>query len=70
MKSYSKNLGKTAINCEDEHNNSKEYKKGSIVYKIINSIVNSFISRKDVPRKISLDDKEYWQPISLTIEYV
>ena len=70
MEAYSKNLGKTAITCEDEHNSSMEYKKACIVYKVINSIVNSFISRKDVPRGISLNNEEYWQPISLTIEYV
>lgn len=67
MEAYSKNLGKTAISCQGEHNENEEYKKGSITYKIINDVVESFISIKEVPNGINLTNKDFWQPISLTV---
>lgn len=70
MELYSKNLGRAAIKCEDEHDSEKSYTKDSIVYKLINNEYNSFISRKDVPKGININNREYWQPIGLTIEYV
>lgn len=70
MESYNKNLGRAAIKCEDEHNSEKSYHKYSIVYKIINNEYYSFISRKYVPKSISIDNEEYWQPIGLTLEYI
>lgn len=69
METYSKNLGRTAFECKDLHISSISYKIGSIVYKTINDIVYSYISRKDVPKGINLDNDIYWQPISLTLEY-
>ena len=69
MEAYTKNLGRTAMSCEGEHSSSIEYKKGSIVYNIINDIVNSFVSRKDVPKNINLDNLEYWQPFGFTLIY-
>lgn len=69
MESYSKNLGRTAFECKGLHTNSVSYRIGAIVYKIINDIVYSYISRKDVPKGINLDNDIYWQPISLTLEY-
>lgn len=70
MEAYTKNLGRTAFECRDEHSDANKYKKGSIVYKTIDGIVNSFLSRRDVPYGISLDNEDYWQPFSLTIEYI
>lgn len=70
MEAYSKNLGRTAISCGGEHNNNKEYPVACIIYKIIEDKINSFISKKDVPKNIELTNETYWQPISLTIEYI
>lgn len=71
MEAYSKNLGKTAISCQGEHNENEEYKKGSIIYKTTNDVVESFISIKEVPNGINLTNKDFWQPISLmlTLDY-
>lgn len=70
MEAYEKNLGRTAVSCGDEHDNRNEYPEACIVYKIIDTIINSFISKKAVPKNIELTNKEYWQPISLTIQYI
>lgn len=70
MEAYRKNLGRTAFCCRDEHNENEEYEKGSIVYKIIDTVINSFVSKKKVPKGINLTNEDYWQPISLTIEYI
>ena len=69
MNVYEKNLGRTAISCGGEHNNSHIYKKGCIVYKIVKEEIKSFISKKDVPEGIDYNNNNYWQPISLTIIY-
>ena len=60
MEAYSKNLGRTAISCQGEHNENKEYKKGSITYKIINDVVESFISTKQHHSPSSLQSSEFW----------
>ena len=70
MESYTKNLGRTAVSCGGEHDSKNVYPKVCIVYKIIDTVINSFISKKEVPKNIELTNKEYWQPISLTIEYI
>lgn len=70
MESYTKNLGRTAVSCGGEHDDKKEYPYVCIVYKIIDTIIHSFISKKEVPKNIELTNEEYWQPISLTIEYI
>lgn len=70
MEAYTKNLGRTAISCGDEHNSTKEYPKACIVYKIIDTIINSFISIKEVPKNIEITNTDYWQPFGLTIEYI
>ena len=70
MKAYEKNLGRTAISCGDEHDSRNEYPKACIVYKIIDTIINSFISIKEVPKNIEITNTDYWQPFGLTIEYI
>lgn len=69
MEAYIKNLGRTAVSCEGEHNSSREFNKCSIVYIIVNDVVKSFISRKYVPKNIDLGNREYWQPFGFTLIY-
>ena len=69
MEAYRKNLGRTAITCGGEHNSDNTYDICCIVYKIIDNVVNSFISKQDVPSGKNINNEDYWQPISLTIDY-
>lgn len=70
MEAYVKNLGRTCIECCGIHSKNNKYKKGSIIYTVLNEEINSYISRQDVPSGIDLFNEFYWQPIGVTLEYV
>lgn len=56
MKEYYKSLGKVAVTVEGDWEN-REYEKLSIV----NYGDKSYISLKDVPKDVSINNREYWQ---------
>lgn len=56
-----KDLGKVSVTAEGLHSLSKPYERVSIVH---DGLYSSYISRKDVPIGIQLNNEEYWQPIA------
>lgn len=56
-----KDLGKVSVTAEGLHSPSKPYERISIVH---DGLYSSYISRKDVPIGIQLNNEEYWQPIA------
>lgn len=64
MKEIVKVLGKVALTAEGYWNPEKNYSRLSIVTDKRNRI--GYISRKDVPSGIQIDDFEYWQPFNIT----
>lgn len=55
------NLGKVCITSNGNWDKTKEYDRLSIVYNDFNQ--QSYISKKDVPINIEIDNDEYWQKI-------
>lgn len=69
MNEYLKNLGKVSVTGEGEWSNIKEFERLSVVYKVnSDKTVESFLSRKFVPSGIDIYNKEYWQPLALTLK--
>lgn len=64
MKPSYKNLGKVCITPNGFWNRQKEYERISIVTDKFTG--KSYISKKDVPAGVSINNQEYWQPISST----
>lgn len=60
MKTQTKELGKVSITCNGRWSNNKRYERLCIVYTNAGS---SYISKKDVPEYIDIENEEYWQLI-------
>ena len=61
MKTKTEYLGKVSITCNGKWDETKKYERLCLVY---DDSLNSYVSRKKVPAKTSLDNEEYWQPIA------
>lgn len=61
MKPSYKNLGKVCLTPNGYWDRHKEYERISIVTN--NFTGKSYISKKDVPKEIDINNQEYWQPI-------
>lgn len=61
MKPAYKNLGKVCLTPEGEFNRNKEYERISMVTDPVTGI--SYISKKDVPKGVSINNQEYWQKV-------
>lgn len=59
---YTKLLGKVTLTTDGLHDSARTYDRLCLVY---DSAYRSFISIKDVPANISIDNKTYWQPLSI-----
>ena len=64
MKQYIKDLGRVSVVPEGAWSNNKEYDKLSIVYNKSDNF--AYISRKEVPIGVDIDNKDYWQPLNIT----
>lgn len=60
---YTKLLGKVTLTTEGLHDSARTYDRLCLVY---DSAYRSFISIKEVPANISIDNKTYWQPLNIT----
>lgn len=61
MEPIIKNLGKVSITANGFWDINKSYEKLSLVY----DGTSSFISKKDVPEGVELNNEEYWQPFGI-----
>lgn len=61
MKPAYKDLGKVCLTPNGYWNKDKEYESISIVTNELSG--KSYISKKDVPAGVSINNQEYWQPI-------
>ncbi len=61
MKSIYKNLGKVCLTPNGYWDRQKEYERISIVTNAFTG--KSYISKKDVPKGVDINNQEYWQPI-------
>lgn len=61
MKPAYKNLGKVCLTPEGEFNRNKGYERISMVTDPVTGI--SYISKKDVPKGVSINNQEYWQKV-------
>ena len=61
MKPAYKNLGKVCLTPEGEFDRNKEYERISMVTDPVTGI--SYISKKDVPKGVSINNQEYWQKV-------
>ncbi len=59
---YTKLLGKVTLTTDGLHDSNKAYDRLCLVY---DSAYRSFVSIKDVPANISIDNKTYWQPLNI-----
>ena len=59
---YTKLLGKVTLTTDGLHDSAKSYDRLCLVY---DSAYRSFISIKDVPANVSIDNRSYWQPLSI-----
>ena len=59
---YTKLLGKVTLTTDGLHDSARTYDRLCLVY---DSAYRSFISIKDVPANISIDNKTYWQPLNI-----
>lgn len=64
MQQYRKNLGKVSLTTEGAWNRDKDYEILSIVYE--EHTQHGFISRKEVPVGIDINNKEYWMPLNVS----
>ena len=62
MKQYKKILGKVMMTAEGTYNKDKKYEPISLVTD--EETNKSYISRKDVPAGIQINNREYWQPVA------
>lgn len=70
MNTVKQYLGKVSFTCNGEHDINKSYDRLCIVYTLIDedeNAIKSYISRKAVPVGINISNKEYWQPINVSI---
>ena len=61
MKPAYKNLGKVCLTPNGYWNRQKEYERISMVTDELTG--KSYISKKDVPAGVSINNQEYWQPV-------
>lgn len=59
---YTKLLGKVTLTTEGLHDSSLSYDRLCLVH---DDTYRSFISIKDVPVNISIDNRAYWQPLNI-----
>lgn len=64
MQQYRKNLGKVSLTTEGVWNRNKDYEILSIVYE--EHTQHGFISRKEVPAGVDINNKEYWMPLNVS----
>ena len=62
MEQYKKILGKVMMTAEGPYNKDKKYKPISLVTD--EETDKSYISRKEVPAGIQINNREYWQPVA------
>lgn len=62
MEQYKKILGKVMMTAEGTYNKDKKYEPISLVTD--EETNKSYISRKEVPAGIQINNREYWQPVS------
>lgn len=67
MKLIKEYLGKVSITTEGKHDINKAYDRLSLVYIGENDTVRSYISKKSVPKGVSLGNEDYWQPFSVKV---
>lgn len=65
MKSQVKSLGKVCVTCNGVWDANVAYDRVCIVLDDITG--RSYISTKEVPTGISLDNIEYWQPFTVHV---
>lgn len=58
-------LGKVSITCNGKHDINKAYDRLCIVYTGESDDIRSYISKKSVPKAVSLSNADYWQPIAV-----
>lgn len=58
-------LGKVSITCNGKHDINKAYDRLCIVYTGESDDIRSYISKKSVPKAVSLSNDDYWQPIAV-----
>lgn len=58
-------LGKVSITCNGKHDINKAYDRLCIVYTGDSDNIRSYISKKSVPKAVSLSNADYWQPIAV-----
>lgn len=61
MKPIIEHLGKVSITVEGYYDNNKDYNRLCLVYDRFTG--KSYISKKPVPRDISITDETYWMPL-------
>lgn len=67
MKLVKEYLGKVSITTEGKHDINRAYDRLSLVYIGENDTVRSYISKKSVPKGVSLGNEDYWQPFSVKV---
>lgn len=67
MELKKKRIGKLGVTANGKHNIEEEYEALCIVY---DSNINSYLSKKNVPKGISLTNEEYWQPFNINKENI
>lgn len=69
MKPQIENLGKVSVTVEKEYwSKNNQYDRLTIVHDT--TTIASYISRKDVPAGINIDDTEYWIPLGRVSDYL
>lgn len=58
-------LGKVSITCNGKHDINKAYNRLCLVYIEDSENVRSYISKKPVPKNVSLANRDYWQPFGV-----
>lgn len=67
MKLVKQYLGKVSITCNGKHDINKAYNRLCLVYIDLNDTIKCYLSKKPVPKNVSLSNKDYWQPFAVNV---
>ena len=60
-------LGKVSITAEGKHDINKAYNRLCLVYLELNDTIKCYLSKKPVPKNVSLSNRDYWQPFAVNV---
>ena len=64
MKQFSKDLGNVSLAPKGKWSRKQEYERLNLVYNSYDNL--SYVAKINVPSKIDIDNREYWQPLNVS----